>query len=76
MEPTVTTVSTTVVVTVWMILLVTDRLVTVKGDANRDIPTRSATMYKKIIKRLQGKYFPLFIYTIKQADNIKISNCS
>ena len=54
MEPTVTTVSTTVVVTVWMILLVTDRLVTVKGDANRDIPTRSAT--KVCTKKLSSVY--------------------
>ena len=43
MEPMVTTVSTTVAVTVWMTPLVTYRLVTVKGDVNRDTQTRRAT---------------------------------
>ena len=42
MGPMAITVSTTVAVTVTMILPVTDRLVTVKGDVNRDILTRSA----------------------------------
>ena len=39
MEPMVTTVSTTVAGTVLMTLPATKRLVSVKGDANRDIPT-------------------------------------
>ena len=47
MEPMVTTVFTTVAVTVWMILLATDTLVTVTQDVNRDIPTHFVTnVYK------------------------------
>lgn len=37
MEPMDITVSTTVVVNVWMTLRVTNRLVTVTGDVTRDI---------------------------------------
>ena len=47
MKPMVTTVSTTVVVTVWMTLLVTDRPETVTQDVNLDIPTHCATNVNK-----------------------------
>ena len=48
MGPMVTTVSTTVVGTVLMTLLVTDKLENVKGDVNRDIPTRCAKNVRKV----------------------------
>ena len=47
MEPTVTTVSTTVAVTVWMTHLATDRLDSVKEDVSRDILTLCAANVRK-----------------------------
>ena len=57
----VKTVSTTVAVTVLMTLLVTDRLVTVKGGVNRDMTTRCATnVCNQSQKDLQEKCFLFF----------------
>ena len=71
----VITVSTTVVVTVGMTLLVTNRMGTVTWDVNLDIPTHCATDVRKVLIMI-FIYMMYSIYFVKKylnaVDNLKI----